>query len=488
MVGAAARKSEKALELEQRGHLISMYQKYKGMRKEWLRRLIIDQNRIDILATAVLGYEVQPYHLAMMRYQFQHPNNLQLAFRGGGKSTVCNITKCIHLLVKNPNLRILLSSKTTSNAEAFLKEIKAHLEGNQVLIELFGEYYDPRKVTKWDNREIEVLPRTHHTKEASITCVGVDATIVSKHYDVFIDDDLVDEDNSRTKYMRDKTRSWYYQTLDPCLEPPDSRIPHRGEHHRLGTRYHYDDLYGHLIKHELAKHHQIIPALDEHQRSPWPEKYPPRWFEEKRRNSGIIIFNAQYQCDTEAMKGEIFQYDHCQVLEDADYPSRTSLRVFMGIDLAISEKDTADKFAIVVLGMDTVENYYVLDFFEGQLRFNQQTDKIIRDYNAWEVLRGCIETNNYQAAQYQNLKDRDKNIRMIPVNQDKDKISRAWKLTPLFENKRVFFKRSHQLLIEHLVLFPNHRYKDLFDAFDLAVRASHIKGKKRRRASEPGLI
>jgi predicted phage terminase large subunit-like protein len=74
------------------------------------------------------------------------------------------------------------------------------------------------------------------------------------------------------------------------------------------------------------------------------------------------------------------------------------------------------------------------------------------------------------------------------VETDKDKITRAWKLTSIFEEGKVFFRKSQQdLLIEHMVLFPNHRYKDLFDAFDLAVRASRIKN-KRKRAREPGVI
>lgn len=472
------------LDAAERSQLIDYFQQYKRMGSEWIRRQIIDNNRIDILATYVMGFQVKPFHLAMMRYQFLHPDNLQLVFRGAGKSTTCTVTKTIHLLLKNPNLRILIASKTSNNAEAFLKEIKGHFENNQKLIEIFGVYYDPQRVGKWDTREIEVLPRTVHTKEASITCVGVDGTIVGRHYDVIISDDLVDEENTRTKYMRDKAKQWYYQTLDPTLEPPDVNVPHRGEHHRLGTRYHYDDMYGHLIANELKGHHQIIPALKDG-RSPWPEKYPPQWFQEKRNKSGLIIFNAQYQCDTEAMKGEIFQYDDCQIVDEKDLPG--GLRIFMGVDLAISEKEQADKFAIVVIGVDDTERHYALDYFEGQLRFNQQTAKILEYAKRWDPIRTAIETNAYQDAQYQNLKDEDAGLRLTPIIQDKDKITRAWKLSAVFEDKRMFFKKGLGLLIEHLVLFPNHRYKDLFDALDLAVRASKMKQKKRSRR-EPGVI
>lgn len=482
----AIRLDSEKLDASERSQLVDMYSQFRSMSNEWLRRAILERNRIDILATEVLGYEVQPFHLALLRFQFTHPDSLQLVFRGAGKSTLCTVTKCIHYLLKNPNLRILIASKTTANAEGFLKEIKSHFEGNKRLIEIFGEYYDPRKVIKWDNREIEVLPRSVRSKEASITCVGVESTIVSKHYDVIISDDLVDEENSRTQYMRDRVKTWYYQTLDPCLEPPSDGVEHRGEHHRLGTRYHYGDLYGHLLKNELLEHHQIIRALDDRGRSPWPEKYPPDWFKEKRKKSGIIIFNAQYQCDTEAMKGEVFQYDDCQQITANELPKQ--LQVFMGVDLAISEKESSDQFAMAVIGEDPAKNIYVFDIFCGHLRFPQQVVKFEEMYKRHDPIRAAVEINAYQAALYQALKEKDKDYRITPITQDKDKMTRAWKLSSLFEDKRMFFVKGLNEIIDQLTLFPNHPLKDLFDALDLAIAARKAKTRKKRREEEPGLI
>jgi len=478
-----------ALKRADRAQLVEYYNHCCKMEDEWIRRQVLENNRIDILAVVVLGLIIEPFHLALLQFQFAHPDNMQLVFRGAGKSTVCTVTKSIHLLLKNANLRILIASKTAQNAEGFLKEIKNHFEGNDRLAAIFGQYYDARKCNKWDNREIEVLPRNTPNKEASITCVGVEGTIVSKHYDVIIGDDLVDEENSRTQYMRDKTKTWYYNTLDPTLEPPDPTVEHRGEYHRLGTRYHFDDLWGHLEANELAEHSQVIPALDENGRSPWPTKFHPDWFAQKRKKSGIIIFNAQYQCDTETMKGEIFRYDDCQQIDPTDYPELSKLRVFMGVDLAIGEKEGSDKFAIVVIGvMPDKSAYYVLDYYEGHLRFAAQTKKIVDYYRRWDPIRCLIETNQYQDAQYQNVKDNHPDVRVRPFKQIKDKVTRAMKLSALFEDKRMFFKKgAHNLLIEHLVLFPSHRFKDLFDALDLAVRAGRIR-KRRTRQKEPGVI
>jgi phage terminase large subunit-like protein len=332
-------------------------------------------------------------------------------------------------------------------------------------------------------------------REASVTCVGVESAVVSKHYDVILSDDLVDEDNARTKHMREKTRVFYYQTLDPTLMPPDPKRPHVGEHHRLGTRYHFADLYGHLSSNELKDSTQVIPALDKKNRSPWPEKYSPAWFLEKKKKSGTIIFNAQYQCDTEAMKGEIFQYDHCVQVPESEWPDESDLSIFFGVDLAVKAEDKDDKFAIVVIGVKgkvmsgkDPEAVYILDWYEDHLRFPRQRPKIIAAYDTWQPIQFGVEANGFQLASLQDLKEERPGIRGIPLYTDKDKISRAWKLAALFEQEKVFFKKGlHGPLIDRLILFPNEG-KDVFDALDHAILAS----KKRRRRdggrAEPGLM
>lgn len=490
LADAAAVKLDKA----DRPQLLDTLQSYADYRDEWLRRQIVDHNRIDILAQEILGYTIKPFHLAMMRFQFLHPDSLQLAPRGFGKSTVCTVTKVIHLLCCNRDLRILLASKTKGNAENFLKEVKGHLEGNVDLIRIFGEFYDPKKVRKWTDAEIDVMGRKQMLKESNVTCLGVDSAIVSRHYDVIISDDLVDEENSRTKAQRDKTKTWYYQTMDPTLEPPEEGVRFRGEHHRLGTRYHYDDLWGHLIENELADHHQVIPALDEEGRSPWPEKFTAAFLEDKRKKAGTIIFNAQYQNDCDAMKGEVFAYDDCQQIPASEYPDESDMKIFMGVDLAIKESETTDQFAICVVGVigkigSGSEKYYVLDYYAGQLRFSQQTEKIVSMYKAWDPILCLVEANAYQLAQVQELKRKNGDMRVRPHQTDKDKMTRAWKLSPLFEDGRFFFKKdSMGPLIDQLVLFPNHRYKDLFDALDLAVLAAKKRRRRKPPRKEPGVL
>lgn len=483
--------SPKSLSAAGREQLIQMLQESREVRNEWIRRMVIEKNRIDILAEQVLGYSIAPrVHGLIARHQFQHKKSLVMVYRGAGKTTIGTITKAIHYILKDRDVRILIATKTLSNAEDFLKEIKQHFESNELLREIFGEYIGQ---DRWDGHAIQVSGRSRPMKEPTINTVGVEGAVASKHYDVIIADDLVDEDNSRTPYQRQRMVDWYYKMLAPCLQPPHPNFPYRGDFHHSGTRFHYNDLYGHLLEvqpdgsgGELKNASLVIPALDVNGESPWPERHPPEWFEEKKRSYGIIRFNSQYQCNTDAMKGQIFRYDDCIVTNEEKEPFPITAPHYMGVDLAIGEGDQHDMFAITVLAKDHA-GYWVRDFFEGQLRFKEQTEKIIEMAKKYKPVRTAIEVNAYQKAQFQEVKRQMPELNLFGITTLKDKVARATQLSALFENKKIRFRSGQHHLIEHLVLFPAHRFKDLFDSFDLAVTATEQRVRKKRDA-EPGVL
>lgn len=512
---------------QERALLYAKLEEKRKLRNALIRRLIIDEDRIDLLAT-ILKLEVVPtIHLPLMRHQLSMKETLTLIFRGAGKSKIGTETKAIHLVLKNRDVSILLVSKTAENAKKFLGVIKGHFERNELLREIFGDYVGNEK---WADDAIIVSDTKEMKKEATIQCMGVLGAVVSGHYDVIIGDDLVDEDNSRTPYRREQLKTWYYKSLMPTLNPPTEKNPGAGQIHLLGTRYHYADLYGHLIENEMKDSTLIIPALRKREipkeividemegvaeaalseaeksktakprtrmditfveESPWPERYSAEFFQKKREKMGSIIFNSQFQCDTALMKGAIFDYDYFEEYSlidlDADWP------IFMGVDLAIKQSEEADCFAIVVLALNPANGFiYCIDFLEKKLTFTQQVNKVLEFAARYNPRRIGIETNAYQDALVQVLKERPegRGLPIMSINTQVDKITRANKLSARFEARQVRFLKgeAHRLIIDHLVLFPGGDYKDLFDAFDFAVTASQGKKGAPRRAYEPGLL
>ena len=416
----------------------------------------------------ILGYQMEWFHKQWLKIQLNHPRSLILAPRGHGKSTICTISYSLFQLLKNPDLRILIVSNTQSQASAFLREIRSHLESNPKILSCFQNLVGK----PWNEQEINLKIRAGKSKEANITAMGVLGPIIARHYDVIILDDVVDEENSRTRSQREKLLVWYYKVLLPCLEP-------EGRLHIIGTRYHYLDLYGYLIEGEFKKCHWIYRAIqqDENGKSAlWEEKFPLQLLEEKRQQAGTSIFNSQYQNDVELMKGRIFKPEWFQYYSS----SPLKLKKAIGIDLALSEKKRADFFALVVAGREEKSGkIYLLDWFKDRLSFSRQV-QVVRNYFQKHnqpdspVVRVYVEANAYQEAFAQKL--REVGLPVKSLVRVKDKLSRAYQLQARFENGEIYFpQKGAEPLIEELLLFPEAEHDDLFDALELAVNFLYEK-------------
>jgi hypothetical protein len=65
--------------------------------------------------------------------------------------------------------------------------------------------------------------------------------MTSKHFDILRYDDIVDEENSENKARRDKAYKWFKNTWQLRRILGQSRI------RLVGTRWHFDDVYGREI-------------------------------------------------------------------------------------------------------------------------------------------------------------------------------------------------------------------------------------------------
>lgn len=458
-------------------------QKYRGESNDQLRHLILNEDRIDLLIELV-GFDYHVFHEALIEFQKDHPFTIQLGPRGWGKTLVATILKDAHEVIKNRNIRILLTSETATQAKNMLSAIKAVLTHDRVT-EIFGDL----KGDTWNETEINIAGRTITAKEKTISIAGADGAVTSGHYDLIEADDLVTFKNTRTEGQRDKIKGWFRTTLLPTIADTD------GTCFRVkGTRYHPDDLYGWLIKESALFKAQVIPAENpETGESNYPEKFSKEWLLMWRKELTPIIFDSQYNQDPSGMTGDIFQEHRIRWIKREDIPE--PLYTFMGVDLAIGQKDIHDKFAIVVIGIcpQYSRHVYVLDFFTDRLSLNRQNAEIYRLSERYKPLYVGIESNHFQAAKIQTLKNHRlyKKIPAMPLQTKEDKITRAQRLSVRFEHGEMYFldhlKESE--LVYQLTSFPDGRYKDLFDALDFAIRiVASRRRKKKKRKKEPGII
>lgn len=426
---------------------------------------------------------LQPLHASIIHNVSDNQASMDLAPRGHGKSTIGDVDFCITKVLRNPDIRIMIGSKTQTQASAFLKEIRTHFEQNVNLIRIFGDWKKSRD-NVWNDQEFTVNRRTVIKKEATVSALGASGAVVSKHFDIIIGDDLVGFENARTEAQRKVLKEWFYSSLYPTLEPD-------GEIHILGTRYSPMDLYEDLIKSRNYKVNvqQAITVKDGQEYSLWESKFSLEKLRSIREEAGLIIFNMQYQNNTELAKGKIFKYKYFKHFEeyDIDYdlnrvrvkvldsqgvPYWIPVRIYMGADLAISEDETSnnDYFVLTVIGVDKNKNVYVLDYLKERLTFNAQLNAIL-DYGKNKfpmVERIGVETVQYQKSLAQEIR-RLSLLPVINIQTSKDKVTRAMRRSALFENGKVWFRIGMDDLEECLLLFPEVDHDDLFDGLDFAL-------------------
>jgi phage terminase large subunit-like protein len=432
----------------------------------------------------VFNYRIAPHHFNILEHYEESQVTLDLAPRGSGKSRVGNIGYCAWKVCNEPNIRILILSDTDRHSVRFLNTIKSVLNYSPLIKTWYGDI----RGEKWSDHEITTsLRMAHEISEASITALGMySGGVTTGHYNLILADDLANFTNTRTVGMRERAKTWWKTTVLPTLLPG-------GEIHMLGTRYHFNEIYNMAIN-EMGYNIQIQPAILDigtpNERSIW-EAFMPlhtriinghivkglieiRDGEPGGTDSGIgsLIFNLQYMNNCELQKsGIIFKYDWFNFY--TEHPR--NLRIYQGVDLAISKKDTADYFVIVTAGIDEVGNVYILDIYRKRnVSFNNQCKLVLKKAEEWKPLKIGIETNAYQAALAQEV-ERLSLLPVIEMPTSKDKTLRAQMRSGLVESGRVFVEpRMHDFIAE-LVLMPDGDNDDMFDGFDLALTVAEAK-------------
>jgi phage terminase large subunit-like protein len=478
------------------------------IQKETIRRFILANSRLDILVK-FLGYDLRDHHAAYAEYmrrvrQRKRKRGLLLAPRGSGKSTICNTCYVVLRLLQDPNLKILIGSRTMEQAMAFLSAIKGNFEKEQV-IEVFGDMRGP----KWDEKAIDIVGGDRGHKEHSIHVAGADGSVVSKHFDIIIADDLVEEKNAKTELQRETVRKFFYKSLLPCLKSG-------GELWVLGTKYHPEDLYTHLDEKDLTFKNSIVVfpgvfdketgemvdlvqredgtfEVPEHATVWDPEGFPEEEVCSRRAGMTQGDFESQYQNRSDMLRGDFFDADTFQYYTESPKQliRQYDLAVWTGVDLAISESDQADEFAIVTVGIERATMHvYILDYLSGRFDFDKQMDLVEENFANWDPVHTFIETNAYQAALQQSVVKHFPEVRSFPLITTKDKVTRALSLSAYYKLKRVYHRKNRSAKLEgQLTAFPHRKLKDIFDALYFAVWGAVRGGRRgRRRKKEPGLF
>lgn len=340
-------------------------------------------------------------------------------------------------LTRNPHYRILYISSTANLAEKQLGFIK-----NILTSKIYKRFWpgmvneEESKREKWTTSEISVdhpARRAEAIRDPSVFTAGLTTGITGLHCDIAVLDDVVVRENAYTEEGRGRVQSQY--SLLSSIEGSDPR------EWVVGTRYHPKDLYNDLqaMEYEIYDkqgeltgsealyetfERQVEDQGDGRGEFLWPrqQRYDGKWFGfdasilSKKRAQYLdrMQFRAQYynnpnDPDNAAIDSKYFQY------YDKKYLTRSSgkwfikdrrLNVFAAVDFAFSLRQRADYTCIVVIGVDSDYNYYVLDIDRFKTdRIKDYFDKILSLHQKWDFRRIRAEVTAAQSVIVKDLKD-----------------------------------------------------------------------------------
>jgi len=184
-----------------------------------------------------------------------------------------------------------------------------------------------------------------------------------------------------------------------------------------------------------------------------------------------IVANCQYQNNPTGMQGFIFKREWFKYYE---YVNPNLFDYYIGLDPAISQKETADYSVIMVVARHKeTGDIYVIEYVREHLTVDKQIEVLFNKIKEYKPLRINIETVAYQEALKQLADKISKQEKMYApiygIRTDKDKVRRANALSPMFESGTIYIKSDMIDLIDELTQFPKGAHDDLFDGLDLAI-------------------
>ena len=173
---------------------------------------------------------------------------------------------------------------------------------------------------------------------------------------------------------------------------------------------------------------------------------------ELKREMGPIAFSAQYQQSPIPPGGTIIKRQWLTTYDKIS--SHEGDRVIMSWDIALSEMETGDYSACVIL-LARKEVIFVLEVLRGRFPFGQLKEKIIELKWRYTPSTLLIENSPISLGLIQSL--REQSVNVVAYKPDTDKRARLIAQTDLFAGGSVRLPRCakwREELIAELLAFP----------------------------------
>jgi phage terminase large subunit-like protein len=396
-----------------------------------------------------------------------------VAARGSGKSTLMTLSLPLWAVFGRLQKKyIMIISQTMEQSKQHLKNIKMEIESNEILRKYFGPF-DEEEGGEWGSQSIYIPKYKARIAVASTGQDGKRGLKTGSHRpDLVIMDDIEDINSVKTKEMRDKIFNWATSDIFPIGDKNVNFV-------FVGNLLHNDSFLMKL-KAEAEKEestewvYREYPIADEDGNPLWPGKYASKEEIERERKNTLndVAFQREYMLKIISDEGSIITPEMIQYYDEV--PNVYHHMTYTGVDLASSQKDTADYTAMVSLHAcgryEDMKFYIMPNPVNRRIPIADQAEQIkichknLGGYNRNKVF---VENNfggNYLVNQLKGMDVRAEEIGTGSMS----KGSRLGLAT--LSIKSIFFPRKGaENLIAQLIGFGTENHDDMVDAFSYAV-------------------
>jgi predicted phage terminase large subunit-like protein len=401
-----------------------------------------------------------------------------------GKSLAVTRLFPAYYLTEHPARWIGLGSYAMPLARGFSRDARAYYERVTGQAGTEGIRDDAGAVEEWQT-----------TEGGGLWAVGRGGSATGRSAHLFVvDDPLKDRSEAESETIRSTLHGWYKSVVNMRLQPENAVII-------VNTRWHEDDLSGHLLALEKAgeypEHWHIVdlPGICEEQ-SKRP-KYPktctvePEWrspgdplggrysikrYEQVRAISGPREYESQIQQRPSAQEGSILKRNWWKYY-DAEHPPLTFEFTVISVDCAFKDTDGSDYVAMQVWG-EVHGKAYLREKIKARLDYvatKETLRALMKRYRQAAVL---VEDKANGSAVIADLRQDLTGI--LAVNPEGGKVARAYSVQGLLAGGKCYLPARQvndgwqvdemvEEFIAECASFPNATHDDEVDAFTQAM-------------------
>jgi len=403
--------------------------------------------------------------------------------RGWLKTTVCSIAFPLWLGIRDPNVRVLIVQNTFTNASKKLGHIRAIIERNPLFRALWPDLL-PTKDSTWKTESL-CLNRTKQYDESTFECAGTNTGVVSRHYDIIVEDDTVapklnelgEENLLPTKEDIVQAIGWHR------LVPPLLNDLERSRNIVVGTRWFEKDLLSWIdendpkfVSYSRAVREDQEGNPDESAKPAWPERFNDNVLEDLEISMGPYLFSCLYMNMPVSSTSMTFRPEWVKYYDEEPQDLAVYTTVDPASDPEMLKGKDPDYSVVMTTGKNLVDGkIYVLDYFMEKCNPGELTDAIFNHVALWSPIKVAVEAGAYQATLLYWLKERmakkDKFFMVEPLTRGNKKKSQSIEgLQPVFASGNIFIRNWMKDLVSQLTSWPLGAHDDVVDALSMQLQ------------------